>query len=160
MNTIRRLRNRYFLLLDVLVILLAPIIALSLRLDRLNWGDEFGRSLLIFTIAALVVKLPTFFRLGMYRRYWIYASPEDLAPIMLAVGIPTAVLTIGFLAARNALDQAEMTVPRTLPLLDGILTFMAVAGPVQAPSSIRLRLRSPAAARWMFPRPRTRTGRS
>lgn len=39
-NSILGLRNRHFFVLDVLAFLFIPALALTLRLDRLNWGPR------------------------------------------------------------------------------------------------------------------------
>jgi FlaA1/EpsC-like NDP-sugar epimerase len=128
MNLILRLRNRHFFVLDVLALLFIPALALTLRLDRLDWWPRFSGSVAFFTMVALVLKVLVFHRLGLYRRYWRYAGVSDLTQVLLAVGLSTTMLTAVFVAAQGILAHFDLAVPRTLPFLDGILTGLAVGG--------------------------------
>ena len=127
-NLILAMRNRHFFALDVLALLFTPALALTLRLDRLNWWPRFGHSLVFFTIVVLLVKVPIFYRLGLYRRYWRYAGVNDLTRVLIAVGLSTAILTVLFMSVQASLGRLHLAVPRSLPLLDGMLTCLAVGG--------------------------------
>jgi FlaA1/EpsC-like NDP-sugar epimerase len=122
------MRNRHVFLLDVLAMVSMPAVALTLRLERLDWWQDFGQALLLYVAVALVFKLIVFHRLGLYRRYWRHASPGDLAQVLLAVGISTVILVGAFVVAQASLGQYGLVVPRSLPLLDGMLSLLAVVG--------------------------------
>jgi FlaA1/EpsC-like NDP-sugar epimerase/lipopolysaccharide/colanic/teichoic acid biosynthesis glycosyltransferase len=122
------LRNRHLFVLDIFALLFIPALALTLRLDRLNWWSQIGQALLLFTLVALLVKIPIFFKLGLYNRYWRYAGVNDLSLVVIAVGLSTAVLAAGFVGAHNILLQYDLAMYRTVPLIDGLLTFLAVGG--------------------------------
>lgn len=128
MNVILELRNRHFFMLDILALVFIPPLALTLRLDRLNWGPSFGHTLVVFTIVALLAKLPIFYSLGLYRCYWRYATVNDLTRVLIAVGLSTMTLMVLLLVAQTGLAQSDLTSPRTLPWLDGLLTLLAVGG--------------------------------
>jgi FlaA1/EpsC-like NDP-sugar epimerase len=70
-----RLRNRYILLIDLLMFALTPAVALALRLD-LSIPPSYGLVLIVFTMLAILVKLPTLYIFGLYRRLWRYASTQ------------------------------------------------------------------------------------
>ena len=127
-NLFLGLRNRHFFMLDVLALLFIPALALTLRLDCLDWWPRFGQALIFFTVVALVVKVPIFYRLGLYRRYWCFASINDLMLALIAVGLSTTILTVVFVGAQASLARYGLGSPRTLPLLDGMLTCLAVSG--------------------------------
>jgi FlaA1/EpsC-like NDP-sugar epimerase len=128
MNSILGLRNRYFFMLDVLALLFIPALALTLRLDRLNWRPQFGQALILYTIVALLIRVPIFYGLGLYRRYWCYAGVNDLMLALIAVGLSTTVLTVIFVSAQASLARYSLASPRTLPLLDGMLTCLIIGG--------------------------------
>ncbi|MCB9079370.1 MAG: polysaccharide biosynthesis protein [Anaerolineaceae bacterium] len=69
-----------------------------------------------------------FYQAGLYRRYWRYASVSDLVPIGVAVTLSTLLLTISFGAAQSRLIPLGLAVPRTLPILDGLLTAVVITG--------------------------------
>jgi FlaA1/EpsC-like NDP-sugar epimerase len=128
MNSILGLRNRYFFVLDVLALLFIPALALTLRLDRLNWRPQFGQALILYTIVALLIRVPIFYGLGLYRRYWCYAGVNDLMLALSAVGLSTTALTVVFVSAQASLARYSLASPRTLPLLDGMLTCLIIGG--------------------------------
>lgn len=121
-------RNRHFFVLDILALLSIPPLVLTLYLDRLDWWPRFGQALTLFVMVALVVKIPIFYLLGLYRRYWRYASVDDLMRVLIAVGLSATILTVVFAGAQTNLAQSGLASPRTLPVLDGILTCLAVGG--------------------------------
>jgi len=75
------LNNRHFFLLDGLVFCLTPALAMILRLDDLALLRGYYNGLVIATIAFSVVKLFTFTIGGFYKRYWKYASIDELIEI-------------------------------------------------------------------------------
>jgi FlaA1/EpsC-like NDP-sugar epimerase len=121
-------RNRYFLLLDFLLLSAIPFVSLYLRVDKDAWSGQYTRALLLFTALTLSIKLPAFYAMGLYRRYWRYASVDDLTTIVLTVGISAAFIAVVFLSAQ-ALDMIPPTgLPRSVPFIDGVLTLLAVGG--------------------------------
>lgn len=122
------LRNRYIFVLDLLATLITPAIALTLRLDHINWWANFGQGLVLFTIISICIKLPIFYRIGLYRRYWRYATISDLVLIMTAVSLTTATLTLLFTTPQTGLTRLDFVIPRTLPLIDGMLTILTAVG--------------------------------
>jgi len=121
-------RNRHFLTLDVLALLFIPALALTLRLDRLNWFSTCGRALALFVLVSLVVKVAIFYYIGLYRCYWRYADVNDLMLMPVAVSLSTGVLTAFYVGAHAILKQYELAMYRTVPLIDGALTGLVVGG--------------------------------
>ena len=66
--------------------------ALTLRIN-LPWERSYAQALLIFTLLALLVKMPVFYAFRLYVRYWRYASMDELTAIALAVGISSVLVT-------------------------------------------------------------------
>ena len=122
-----QLRNRYFALLDILVLSVTPILALGLR-TNLPWEHKYNQALLIFTVLTLLIKLPTFYFFRLYARYWRYASIDELLAIFLAVGTTTVIVTGIYWIIQDS-DLIETTgFPRSVPIIDGLLTLLAVGG--------------------------------
>ncbi|MGB4975404.1 MAG: hypothetical protein WBR35_01570, partial [Anaerolineae bacterium] len=116
-----KLRNRHFLALDILISLLTPTLALWLRTDSLSLVVH-GQSLIFVTAAFLCVKLAVFFPNGFYRRYWRYASIDELTLIAAGVIQSTLLQTLIFFVILRPLGLIGPGFPRSLPLLDGLLT--------------------------------------
>ncbi|MBX3053009.1 MAG: polysaccharide biosynthesis protein [Caldilineaceae bacterium] len=133
------LRNRHFLGLDLVLLTFTPLLAFLLRTDGLStqpagWDllSRYATGLVIYTLLGLVVRLLVFQRLGLYRRYWRYASIEELDRIAWAVLLSTLLLLVLVLAARLPLVAVAIpplyTFPRSLVLIDGLLVLIAVGG--------------------------------
>ncbi|MGB4978751.1 MAG: hypothetical protein WBR35_18610, partial [Anaerolineae bacterium] len=120
-----KLRNRHFLALDILFALLTPTLALWLRTDRLSLTAD-ALPLIIITAAFLCVKLAVFFPNGFYRRYWRYASIDELMLITAGVIQSTLLQTLIFFVILRPLGLIGPGFPRSLPLLDGLLTLALV----------------------------------
>lgn len=128
LDLLLELRNRHFFLFDIFVLLLLPAVALFLRLDRLNWESHIDLALVFYTLVALVVKLSLFYQLGLYNRYWRYANVNDLTLVLVASGFSAIVLTLLFLGAHSTLASFDLAMYRTVPLIDGLLTGLAIGG--------------------------------
>jgi FlaA1/EpsC-like NDP-sugar epimerase/lipopolysaccharide/colanic/teichoic acid biosynthesis glycosyltransferase len=128
LNLILNLRNRHFFMLDILALLFTPALALTLHLDRLDWWPRTGQALIFFTLVALLVKLPIFYKLNLYNRYWRYAGVSDLTPVLIAVGLSTTILTALFVGTHASLERYELAMYRCVPLIDGMLTGLTVGG--------------------------------
>ncbi len=138
-NRLLTLRNRHFFGLDLLLLSFSPWLAFAIRTDGLNTQPEgwailsgFGVGLVTYTLIALVVRLLVFSGFGLYRRYWRYASIEELDLIAWAVFISTAILVGLVFLAR--LPQVAVTgfplwnFPRSVVLIDGLLVLILVGG--------------------------------
>ncbi len=66
-------RNRYLLIGDVALILVSVLGSFALRLDVAQLPFYFP-AILLMAAVALLIKVPTFYFFGLYRRIWVYAS--------------------------------------------------------------------------------------
>ncbi len=119
------LRNRHFFLLDLALIPLVALLAFALRLDAEGIQD-YALTILLFIAVSLPVKLMVFRKLGLYSRYWRYASVDELVQIALAVCLST--LLIAALLLGVALPLGLIRCPRSIPFIDGLLILLAVGG--------------------------------
>ncbi len=69
-----------------------------------------------------------FIPLGLYSRYWRYASVDEANQIVFAVAVSTVLIGLVFLGILKPFALVHKDFPRSLPLLDGILVLMAVGG--------------------------------
>ena len=130
------LRNRYFLLVDFVLLAAIPFLALVLRVDVDAWLTKYSPTLIFYTSISLGIKIPIFYLFGLYRRFWRYASMDELVTIFAAVVLST-LLNAGLLyALQGAFIEAlqmngflgYVVLPRSLPFIDGLLTLLAVGG--------------------------------
>lgn len=119
------LRNRHLFVLDIIFLALTPILALVLRLDAPGKVLQFLAPLGRYLLLSLLVKSVVFYASGLYRRYWRYASIEELVLIIKAVGAAGIAITSLFFV----LHDPWLNLPRSLPFIDALLTIAMVATP-------------------------------
>jgi FlaA1/EpsC-like NDP-sugar epimerase len=117
-------RNRYFFVLDVLLVCLAAFGSFALRFDWyfLSARPEFP----VFLLTALLVKPIVMYCGGMYGRYWHYATTSDMVAVLLSVSTASALISvlIPVLMMQGVLD----TLSRSVIVIDWLLTLLFVAG--------------------------------
>jgi FlaA1/EpsC-like NDP-sugar epimerase len=131
MNSIwipQHIRNRYYFLFDFLFIALTPFLALALRVDSDAWSGLYNESLILYTLFSLLVRIPLFYYFRLYRRYWLYASVEEMLAIIQAVLISSAVIS-GLYFFEYFLDIFPWKVlPRSVPFIESLLILIGIGG--------------------------------
>jgi FlaA1/EpsC-like NDP-sugar epimerase len=122
-----QLRNRHFLIFDLLALACIPALALAVRLD-LAMAPSHLPALLWFTVLGLIVKPPIFYLLGLYNRYWRYASMDEVNNILLAVAASSALVSALFILGVVTRLIPATGFPRSVPILDFGLTLLLVGG--------------------------------
>ncbi|MEG4320544.1 MULTISPECIES: polysaccharide biosynthesis protein [unclassified Microcoleus] len=123
-----RLRNRHFLLIDTICLAIAPVLALAIRLDDSFTLAPYLYGLAVATVLFVAVKLTVFYSFGFYRRYWRYAGIDELAQIAVLIGVALALETILFQGLAHLSIFGVNKLPRSLPLLDAMLSFLFIGG--------------------------------
>ena len=90
---VRSIRGRHLLLIDMISILAASYLALSMRFDGLLDYQTYALFLPIALIPLLVRPFVNL-RFGLYRRAWAQASVQDLAQIAWATIVGTVISMI------------------------------------------------------------------
>ncbi len=123
-----RLRNRFVLLADILLI---AISALGSYVLRLELTEDFFRFYLQaglwLLVTALVIKPVVYFVFGLYRRLWVYASINELKLIALAVTSASVIVS----AVNVALAWMQIITPgfsRSALAIDWLLSLVFVGG--------------------------------
>ena len=121
------LRNRHFFLIDLALLPTAAIVSFALRLDAAgmqNWTS----AILVWIILSVPIKLLTYYWFGLYRRFWRYASVDELVLVALATAVGEIVAAALLFAVVIPLSGID-SFPRSIPLIDGLLTLLVVGGP-------------------------------
>jgi len=118
----RRVRNRFFFLSDVLLLPLALLLSYLIRFEGANWDAAYSIGLRRFVMVAVPVKLAVLLWLGMYSRLWRYASVLDLELIARASAISGAVVTLLGALVLPLLGLLPQRVPLSILILDAGLT--------------------------------------
>jgi FlaA1/EpsC-like NDP-sugar epimerase len=108
---------------------MAAVLAFALRLDSLAI-QQVARTMLIYALAAPIIKLPIFAGLGIYSRFWQYAGSDEMMLLVWAAAIGALAQGALFLGAQAFFpDLLVPGVPRSIPLIDVLVTFAVIAAP-------------------------------
>jgi FlaA1/EpsC-like NDP-sugar epimerase len=120
-------RNRALqLAADALLVALAYFLAFQLRFldDPNGWPDRY-ETLFAHSVGFVVAgKLIIFAAFGLYQKWWRYVSGRDFMLILRAVAVASALLVVAFAVAQ----PFEHTLPRSVEVMDFILTMLLIAG--------------------------------
>ncbi len=122
-----KLRNRHFLFIDLALLPTAAILALVLRLDA-SGMQFYIPALLVYIALSLPVKLLVFRWMGLYSRFWHYASVDELLLIVMASGLSMVIVTAIMFGLAVPLAVVG-SFPRSIPFIDAVLTVLVVGGP-------------------------------
>jgi len=122
----RHVRNRYVLYGDLALIVVSVLASFALRLDVGQLPYYFPATL-IMCIVALVVKLPTYYLFGLYRRLWIYASTHELRLITAAVTTASVITSAAMLALISG-GLVLPGMPRSALGIDWLLSLVLIGG--------------------------------
>ena len=136
------LRNRHVLVLDLIGALLVPYVALVLRIDDAERLQRYHAAILAYTLVSVPVKLLVMEQFGLYRRFWRFASVEDLVRVVMAGVVATFALLFLRLMA-TSFNIFEVNVPRSVPLIDGILSVLLFGAIRFSPRLAEITLRAP-----------------
>jgi FlaA1/EpsC-like NDP-sugar epimerase len=117
------MKNRYVLLIELPLIVIAAMGAFTARFD---WEFYQHRpEFLVFVLAALVIKPVIFWYFGMYRRYWRYASIHDLGIVFLAVSAASLAMAL-FVTVAHGTIIAQFS--RVVLFNDWLMTLATAGG--------------------------------
>jgi FlaA1/EpsC-like NDP-sugar epimerase len=119
------MKPRVLQLVDLPLLLLAVVSAFGTRFGADFFGASHG--LLIYGVAALIIKPLIFTLMGMYSRYWPYAGLQDLAAVAKAVAASfAAMVLLVFLASIVSVLPAGFS--PVVVVADGVCTLLLVGG--------------------------------
>lgn len=121
-----KLRNRHFAIADIIIFLISPLLALGLRLDGRVDFSLYQAGLLWFTLIFLGVKSILLYGMGFYKRFWRYASIDELQQITVAMTLAILLQNVIFFQSLALGLTLFDELPRSLPLLDAIVSFLLV----------------------------------
>ena len=128
------MRNRNFLVFDIVLLPMMVFLSYLLRLDGFNLVG-YRRGFIVFAVMATLITPVVFRYAGIYSRYWRYASVEEL---QLLIGAVTAAVTLitGFswgllfiLSEVLPLTPDHPIIPRSIPFIFLLLAVPATAIP-------------------------------
>lgn len=118
------LRNRYVLAADMPLVAAAAFGAFALRFDWFAWS--YRAEMLPFLVAALVLKPVIFHAFGLYRRFWAYASVQDMVAVFFATSAASVAMTI--FVTIGVLTHILPEFSRSILIIDWSLTLLMTGG--------------------------------
>jgi FlaA1/EpsC-like NDP-sugar epimerase len=126
MRSAGNIRNRFVFAGDIALTIVSVLGSFGLRLDVGELPFYFPAVLLMCAVA-LIIKIPTYFFFGLYRRLWIYASTGELRLITVAV-TTASVLTSGVMAILILTGNVLPGMPRSALGIDWLLSLVLIGG--------------------------------
>ena len=122
----QHVRNRFVLIGDVALVIISVLGSFALRLDVSELPFYFPAALLMCAVA-LVIKIPSYFFFGLYRRLWIYASTGELRLITVAV-TSASVIVSGVMLLLISAGMVLPGMPRSALGIDWLLSLVLIGG--------------------------------
>jgi FlaA1/EpsC-like NDP-sugar epimerase len=120
-----QIRNRFLLLADLVLIVTSVVASFALRLDIGPAFVSYLPQAWLMIVIALLVKPTVFYILGMYRRYWAYASVREIQ--VIAVAVTTASIFVALFVIL-LIPLMGRSVPRLVPAIDWLLSLFMIGG--------------------------------
>jgi FlaA1/EpsC-like NDP-sugar epimerase len=121
-----KMRNRHFLIVDVLVFFITPAVALALRTDGPQAALMYGSSLLATTLVFALIKIVVFYCTNLYSLYWRYASVDELGHIGVAAFVVLIGQTVAFFELLRPTGWVAPDFPRSIPIIEALLALLYV----------------------------------
>ena len=86
----QRFRNRYFLVIDAVLLAALPFLLYAIRFESFSWSPSDTTTAIWFTAVMLPLELVILVAFGLYRRMWRYASVWELELIFAAGVVASA----------------------------------------------------------------------
>ncbi|MBX3173010.1 MAG: polysaccharide biosynthesis protein [Gemmatimonadaceae bacterium] len=123
------MRNRHFLILDILGLAVVPAVVLLLRFERLDWPPGYAQTMLIYAALTLPARVWIAWQQGMYRTLWQHASVVELERVL---GAGVKIAGLNFLVGFGLLQWggiAPFRMPASALVLDALLSIAVLAAP-------------------------------
>lgn len=122
------LRNRHFLLLDLVGFSLTPFLAGLMRFESFSWPAQSFETVVLFALLALPIRIAVAQLLGLYSAIWQHASISELERILVAA-MASAVGTGTLGAVLSWWTPGNDRLPLSLLALDALFAMAVFAGP-------------------------------
>ncbi len=120
-----KVRNRYLLIVDMILTVVSILGSYVLRLE-LSEMTPYLPSMYWMLAASLVFKPIVYYLFGMYRRMWEYASIREFKIILAAVTTASIPVSLAILSLWSL--DAFQWFPRSIPFIDWVLSLILIGG--------------------------------
>ncbi len=131
------------MMLDFVICAFALLIAYVVRFEGRIPAFFYGQ-LLIVAPVLVAMRAAAAYAFGIYRMVWRYVGLHEAVKMAQAIGIVSAVLLVGRLVVSPYV--AHVSIPLSIIVMEGMFTFLAMAGARFLPRLLRERVRVEAGA--------------
>ena len=121
-----QIRNRFLLVADLVLIITSVLASFALRLDIGPAFVSYLPQARLMIVIALLVKPTVFYLLGMYRRYWVYASVREIQVIGMATATASIFVALFVILLVPLLGLRGF--PRSVLGIDWLLSLFLIGG--------------------------------
>lgn len=125
-NLIRRVRNRYYLLVDFIVFMIVPFLCFTLRFDGFNFSVPLFE-IVYYAFFFAVLKVIILYSARIYSTWWSNASIDDIIQIIYA---GTAILILQFViifSSRQIAHNFLTNIPYSVAIYDAMISTFLIA---------------------------------
>ncbi len=126
-NLTKKVRNRYIFIFDLLMIPVSIIFSYLLRFEfEHSLLEPFMQSLYWMIGLSVIIKPLLYFKFGLYRRLWIYASVEEMRLILAAVTASS--VAVALLMFTLYFCNVFISFPRSVLIIDWLISILLTGG--------------------------------
>ncbi len=124
------LRNRVFLVGDVILIVVSVLGSFALRFELGSLFSYYMPQALRMAVLAVIIKPIMYHIFGLYRRLWAYASTRELTLVIYAVTSASVALSVAVLVMIYIQSNFTRYIgfPRATLVIDWLLSIIVVGG--------------------------------
>jgi FlaA1/EpsC-like NDP-sugar epimerase len=120
------MRNRYFLISDIVIVILCVYLSFVLRIEIFNL-KQFWSGLILYAFLASIVFPIIFYYAGIYSIYWQYGSIDSILALVSTEVIATLLVTIIGITLSKLLPHIFI-IPRSIPIIFLALILIFISG--------------------------------
>jgi FlaA1/EpsC-like NDP-sugar epimerase len=124
-----RMRNRFLLLLDLLLLAPLPFVAVALYQGSVPWPPALLDSVRLYAIIALAIRIGALLWSGVYRCMWRYASIDELQRLLVAGALSSVAAFVAGYVVLPAVTGAALHLPIGGMVFDAFMAIGLVVTP-------------------------------
>ncbi|MBI1808766.1 MAG: hypothetical protein HYR75_02605, partial [Gemmatimonadetes bacterium] len=123
------MRNRFFLLLDLVLLAPLPYVVIALRFESWTWPPSLLHIVTVYAAFALLSRMVANYVSGVYKCMWKYASMVELERLIFATVFATVLTTLWGAVLIEGFGFAPGRMPYSSLLWDALSAAFLMAAP-------------------------------
>jgi len=123
------MRNRHFLLIDLILLAPLPFFVVAMRYETFSWPPELMRTVTVYAAFALLARVAAAQVSGVYKCMWRYASMVELERLLFAGALATVLTVLSGAVLIEGLNLAPHRMPYSSLVWDAMSAAFLMAVP-------------------------------